>query len=138
MERGWSLLELLLCVSLLGMSCALATPGISTWLDNRKLYECTEDLRLALERSYVAAISFREPIVVTFTRDGNVIGARGATTIFNLPPKPGVSRTLKEVGKTNVVFYPSGSATPATVLVTSKSRACSLILSLRGRIRRAC
>jgi len=127
-----------MCVALLGMSFAIAAPGITRWLDGRKLYERAEELRISLERSYVAALSFREPIIVTFTREGSVFGTRGTTTIFNLPPQPGVTRTLKESGQTTLVFYPSGTATPGTILVRSKSRSCSLILSLRGRIRRAC
>jgi Tfp pilus assembly protein FimT len=138
MEQGSSLLEMLVCVALLVLSFAIAIPGAAPWLDSRKLYESTEELRLALEQSYVTALSFREPVTITFQQDGGVNGVRGATTVFEFPAKAGVTRTLKEVGQQTLVFHPSGSATPGTVLITSKSRACSLILSLRGRIRRAC
>lgn len=138
MERGSSVLEALVCLALVAIQLAIATPGLIRWREARALYESTEELRLALERSYIVATGFHEAVTVTFERDGRVIGRSASLPVFDLPPKSGIRRALKEVGEATLTFYPSRTATPGTILVSSKTRTCSLVLSLRGRIRRAC
>ncbi len=138
MEHGSSLLEAMVCVALLALHIAIATPGLLRWSESRKLFRVTEELRLALERSYITANRFQERVDVWFERDGSVLGLRGSNQVFALPPAAGISRAIKEAGQTSVSFYSSRSATPATILVSSKTRSCALILSLRGRVRRAC
>lgn len=138
MEHGSSLLEAMVCVALLALHIAIATPGLFRWSESRKLFRVTEELRLALERSYITANRFQERVDVRFERDGSVIGLRGSNKVFALPPAAGITRSIKEVGQASVSFYSSRSATPATILVSSKTQSCSLILSLRGRVRRAC
>jgi hypothetical protein len=50
----------------------------------------------------------------------------------------GASLNLASSSSPPFYFYPTISASPATLVLTNNFRRCSVIISLRGRVRTAC
>jgi Tfp pilus assembly protein FimT len=138
MERGYSLMETILCTGIISLSFTIALPSLWRWHANRQLFTTAEELRLALERCYVSAVTHQEPIKITVQEDGIVTGASTTRTLFTLTPPPSIAIKPRSSQQAELFFYPNHSATPGTVLASSPHGECSVIVSLRGRVRRVC
>ena len=138
MERGYSLVETILCVGILSLSFTMTLPSLYRWRTHRQLFNAAEELRLALERCYVSATTHEEPVKISLRRDGVISGESTTRTLFSITPPSSIAIKPKSPQQTELFFYPNHSATPGTVLITSPQGECSIIVSLRGRVRRVC
>jgi prepilin-type N-terminal cleavage/methylation domain-containing protein len=138
MQRGFSLLELLLALAMVSILGAISFPALARWHSHALLKSEGTRLSLALEDAYVAALSYGETITVGFDRNVvQTIRSSGAP-LATYSPRKGVSVSNKSTDQGNLTFYPTHTATPATVVITSPYGECEVVVSLRGRVRSTC
>lgn len=138
-EQGWSLTELLIVLSIMGIMAALAGPSyqaLATRVQARSVtIEIASELRLARQ----LAMARRERLRVIFDREGRTITLRRADTdgtlhIYQYADK-GVIVEEPTAGP-ELLFHPSGrSVTPTTIRVRdSQGRETIFTVSITGRV----
>jgi len=138
MCRGFSLIEMLVTVSLVSALVGIALPSMGSWIGHRTVWLEAKRLQGALERCYSAAVLREQPVTVTFQRSRMTALITNSQPFFSYVPHHAIELTFKSSEQNKLVFYPSHTVTPATILVRSASAECSVIVSLRGRIRSEC
>lgn len=138
MERGHSLLELLVCAATLAIVNASALMGLASWRARHAVTETTLALKDLMERAYVIAISQRREVAVSFESPNIVRASSSGQPLFSLMTQPSVSIKPKSPDQQSIFCYPSHSCSPGTILITSPTTQCSLVVSLRGRMRSTC
>ena len=138
MDRGFSLFETLLVLSIIGSLAAIAVPSLARWIPQHEVRREARSVQLALERAYALALTRAIPVSVAILPN-QIIGTTGGNTaVFALHLKAPVTARFKGNDKGPIVFYPSHTASPNTILIQDPSYLCSIVLSLRGRTRREC
>lgn len=138
MNRGFSLPELLVALALSSLMLAVSIPSIARWNSHRVLVAEGARLTLALENAYIAALSYGVPVTVSLKNNRVRAFVGESRTLATYAPHAGVVVANKSVEQGDLSFYPTHTATPATLTITSSSGECSIIVSLRGRMRSTC
>lgn len=135
---GFSLLEALVVVSVISISLATATSSLATYQRGQSLSRAASSLRLLMERTYSHALASRQEMLVviepTMARALTTSGQEEERLVFKAPLAP----ELRNYQPQEIQFHPSISASPATVTLRLGKSACSIIVSLRGRVRTQC
>lgn len=118
---GFSLLELLTVLMLLGILTAVAAPSGSRLLDNLAFHKQTRKIMAGLRYARLMAVTTGRVIYVrvdAITEQGFTLsGGVEHTSLFDLDHEDAI-RLEPEV----VAFYPEGRATPATVYFSARGR----------------
>ena len=138
MERGFSLIEILLALSIFGSLAAIAVPSLADWIPQHAVRREARGVQLLLERAYALALTRSIPVSVAITprRISATVGESTDAFIHNLSAP--ITARFKGNEKGPLTFYPSHTASPATIVIESPAHLCSIVLSLRGRTRREC
>jgi len=124
-QSGFTLLELLVVLVLLGIIAVLVAPGLGGSLDNAKLKTASRELLAALRVQRSAAITQGKIITLSFTRDEPsyridgelVILAAGLSVVYQAATGTtsdgGLGQQLPDGGNNHLVFYPDGSSSGA-------------------------
>ena len=67
-ERGFSLIELMTTIAILGVVAAIAVPGFLQWLPNYYLKSAARDLRSAFQLARITAIKSGANCTITFNQ----------------------------------------------------------------------
>ncbi len=138
-EQGWSLTELLIVLSIMGIICGLAWPSYQTLAARVQarsaIIEIASELRLARQ----LAMARRERLRVIFDQEGRTImlrraDAEGILHVYQYADK-GVVVEEPTAGP-ELLFHPSGrSVTPTTIRVRdSQGRKTTFTMSITGRV----
>lgn len=138
MKGGFSVIELLIVLAVVSALGAITTPAVGAWHSRHSLIREGEKLRFFLERARLMALTHNTAIAVRFEPSHLFATASGTTPLFSFYPRNGVSVKNKSVELKPVIFYPTMTTTPSTILIKTALRECSVIVSLRGRIRNGC
>jgi prepilin-type N-terminal cleavage/methylation domain-containing protein len=138
MNRGFSLIETLLVTSLLASLGAIAIPSLAGWMPKHQAQVEARAVQLALERAYAIAVTRSIPIKVAISPGSITATTPSNITLFSHRIRAPVATRIKGEQKEALYFYPSHTASPATITIENASYICSLVVSLRGRIRREC
>ena len=138
MNRGFSLIELIVVLAIISAITVVAVPSFSSWRERQVIVREAQRVQRALERAYIISLLRETPIVISLTPETMAASTQTALPIFSLSRHPAVSVQLKSKEQQSITFYPSHTVTPTTILVSNNSAQCSVILSLRGRTRREC
>jgi prepilin-type N-terminal cleavage/methylation domain-containing protein len=136
--RGASLIELLLSLAITSILFLIAAPSLPGLGRRQKVLTESARIRLALEQGYMSALAHDATVVASFGEHGIDLGFARGPSILHLSPPTGVTVRMKSPDQKEIAFYPTHTATPATVLIESGSLTCSIVVSLRGRIRSVC
>lgn len=138
MNRGFSLPELLVALALSSLMLAVSIPSIARWNSRRALVAEGARLSLSLENAYIAALSYGAPVTVSF-KNNRVRALMGENrTLSSYAPNARVVVANKSTDQGDLTFYPTHTATPATIVIKSSAGECSVVISLRGRMRSTC
>lgn len=143
-QRGFTLLELMLVLGILGMAALLVAPGLTT-LDtpsfNAQLREATGLLnyarRMAVVNGQPTSIAFYNQDSATREQDDRPVTAgqwqaRGITLSYR--ESTGQQRDVDDV--LEVVFYPEGGSTGGSLRMTQNNRQATIHIDpFSGRIR---
>jgi len=127
-QKGFTLLELMVTVSVLGILVAIATPSISRWLENAAISNASSTLVAHLKQARHKAIASNQSINVQFTTSGytldacTVAGSEDCST--HKPVRIALSSYsshLSLIGTTpvNLTFTSSSMITPANIELRS-------------------
>lgn len=122
--RGFSLLELLLVITVAGLIAAVAIPSLPGALESARLRGSAGEVRATLTLARTLAVSEARNRSVAFDLDRGEYGIDGDARKRLLPEgirlaalRPGGS--AEEQGVVRVRFYPDGSADGAEVTISS-------------------
>ncbi|MFN4896360.1 MAG: Tfp pilus assembly protein FimT/FimU [Pseudomonadota bacterium] len=135
---GFSLLETLIALSIVAVLTAVAAPHFANRTSALALQSESHRLLLFLERCSSYALTSRSTVEVAISsstlsalqESKTVIAQHTIRHAAHLEPLPG--------GASSLFFYPSISASPATLNIIKGKLSCAVVISLRGRIRSTC
>jgi prepilin-type N-terminal cleavage/methylation domain-containing protein len=138
LSKGFSLLELLIALGITAVVSTTATVHIRGIQRRSVLRAEATSIQMLLEESYFAALAYQHEVLVHLDRQrvytllypGMMRASHTLRDTVSLVLAPGQNPTLQ--------FYPSISATPATLTLQSHGLVCQIVISLRGRIRTTC
>lgn len=78
-NKGFSLIEILITISLISILIAVLTPNIKTWRDNQRLSASAESIRSLFERAKMEAIKNQANVAISFNTG---IGSAGSYVMF--------------------------------------------------------
>ncbi len=138
-EQGWSLTELLIVLSIMGIMAALAGPSYQTLVARAQARSVTIEIASELRLARQLAMARRERLRVIFDREERTItlrraNAEGALHVYQYAEK-GVIVDEPTAGP-ELLFHPSGrSVTPTTIRVRdSQGRETMFTVSITGRV----
>ena len=65
-ESGFTLMELMITIAIIGIAAAFATPGVLQWLAGRKLTAGTQELLSVMQGARLTAVKENQPVLVDF------------------------------------------------------------------------
>jgi type IV fimbrial biogenesis protein FimT len=138
-EQGWSLIELLIVLAIMGIISMLAGPSYQTLAARVQARSATAEIASELRLARHLAMARRERLRVIFDRESRTItlqraDAEGILHVYQYVDK-GVVVEEPTAGP-ELLFHPSGrSATPTTVRVRdSQGRETMFTVSITGRV----
>jgi prepilin-type N-terminal cleavage/methylation domain-containing protein len=134
-SRGFSLLELIACMTILSIIFGIAVPHTLSFLNQLYLKGEATSVRLFIESAYAHALSSQQRVIISLNDDalegrkesGELLGRYSTRHRVTINPDSVNGRTL--------ALYPTITASPATIQLSRNTRSCSVIISRRGRVR---
>jgi len=124
--NGFSLMELLVVLILLGFMAGVTAPSIGRFLDGIKIKKQTSKVMAAFRYGRIKSITTGKAVKVSLSDEeptliysGGVVGRRP----FDLG-----SDDLLELDPPEITFYPEGQVSPATIVLTIGERERTFIL----------
>jgi prepilin-type N-terminal cleavage/methylation domain-containing protein len=136
-HNGFSLLEILIAASILGILTAMAVPSFSLWIARQQLRQATTELASNYTMARTAAMSRGTGVTVTT----GMTGGKATLTFGGNVFKPvTLNERVTNITATTVAFNPfglrsGGGATNTLIVVTpSQGQAYSVAVSPTGRV----
>jgi prepilin-type N-terminal cleavage/methylation domain-containing protein len=137
-QRGFSLLESLIVLAFTGVILAISIPQASDISRRLNLKSEASSIRLFLERCLSFSLSSRRTVQVAVNQSDLLASTEDGTPLFSYKLKQGVTFTGNLTAREPLFFYQMISASPKTLTINKGSLSCSIVISLRGRIRFTC
>jgi type IV fimbrial biogenesis protein FimT len=135
--RGFTLIELIVAMAVLGILAAVAAPAIGEYLATQRLKGAAEELQTDLQFARMESVQRNASITVTLASTGYTI-AQGATTIKSVTLGSGSNVSA---GTTMVATFDPVRSTASvtngpdiTVANTATARTLRVSLSTMGRV----
>jgi type IV fimbrial biogenesis protein FimT len=136
-HSGFTLLEILIACSILGILTAMAVPSFSLWIARQQLRQATTELAANYSMARTAAMSRGSGVTVTTAMTGGKATLTFGGNVF----KPvTLSERVTNITAATVAFNPfglrsGGGATNTLIVVTpSQGQAYSVAVSPSGRV----
>jgi type IV fimbrial biogenesis protein FimT len=133
-NSGFTLMELMIAISIFAILSAIATPNAISWLRNSQFNSAVRNVKSTMENIRIHAVKSNSPAIVRFNGDNtietqkSVWGATEASVSHVL--SSGVSVTSNFTS--NVLRYNArGMATNGTLTITNDSGLCRRIVVTR-------
>jgi prepilin-type N-terminal cleavage/methylation domain-containing protein len=138
LNRGFSLLEALVTLGILSLLTSFAVVRLSVTIQRQHLLAESARLKLFLEQARSLSIANEASIVVSITPSRITTDAQGIAAPISHLLRRGVTIKPVETGGSALRFYSTNTATPTTLTLLLDKLSCSLVISLRARIRIVC
>lgn len=160
--RGFSLIELMMAIAVLGILTVLAMPGFTRWIANTQVRTMAESIQNSVRLAQREAAAHNGTVTLTLTNDtpplctstadtagANWVICAGSTLIHQNVGKSGSASAVVSSGFSTISFNGLGRSSlgaPATVTVTSTGGACetsstsgirclNVLISTGGKVR---
>jgi prepilin-type N-terminal cleavage/methylation domain-containing protein len=135
MSGGFSLIELLVGLCLMGIVLAGAVVSLSDGTAARSVRHAATHVKLELDGAAVAASRLGSPVTVLV--EGSLVRSTISygTIVAEYRMKPAVTSGLQP---TLITFHPSGAVSPRSIRLNNRNHSCRVVVSLRGRTRIEC
>jgi prepilin-type N-terminal cleavage/methylation domain-containing protein len=126
-NRGFSLIEVMVVVGLVGLLLAATIPGMSAYLRSSRFRGAVNTLAADFHQARSLSTSERRTYEIRFTSGGySVIQTASADTLHRRTMPPGVTCAASGTA----TFFPWGLSTPVDVTVSCSGGGTSRVLSL--------
>jgi len=120
-QNGFTLIELMIAVSILGILAALAMPSYRVWIENTRIRNAAESIQTGLQKARVEALKRNSD--VRFVLGANSAWSIGCVVVNARCPDPIETRGAKE-----------GSSASVSITATPAAATTSVFTNL-GRVR---
>lgn len=112
---GFSLIELIIAIAIVGLVSAIAMPGYATWIKNSRVRTAAESIQNGLQIARAEAV--KRNASIRFSLSANSNWSIGCVTTSSNCPTTILTRLASEgaTGAATIALNPSGTAFPATV-----------------------
>lgn len=148
-NKGFSLVELMIVIAIIGVLAAIITPSFLSWRDRSKVRGDATELRAAFESAKLRAIKHNTNAVVTFPdatsyqafvdTDNDGVRDAGEDIITARTLAPGVTITTNTFVGNDMAFNPRGMAngpnsTGRIVMTSPGGASYEVVVSSFGRV----
>jgi prepilin-type N-terminal cleavage/methylation domain-containing protein len=129
--RGFSLIELLVVIGVLGLLVAITVPGISGFAGSVRVSGAANTLAADLRYARALASAQRKTYAVTFEASNySVVRLSPAATVRTRALPRGVACAASDTA----TFFPWGLTTPTTITVSGNGRSNVVRLTANGSV----
>lgn len=107
-RRGFTLIEVLIALTIVGITLTLGLPGIMEWMQNSQIRTATESLQNGLQTARTEAVRRNAHVEFVLDNPGNTGGT--GWTVRTVNPAADIQSVPDGVGSRNVVFTPTPDA----------------------------
>jgi len=127
-SRGFSLIELLVVLILLGIMAGVTGPAVGRFLDTLELKKQTEKVMATIRYARLAAITHGKLLVMTASEgeEGRSLTLSGA--VEEVRPLGLSEETTLEIDPLELLFLPEGYGTPGTLTLKSGARSETIVI----------
>lgn len=115
-QNGFSLIELMIAVSILGILAALAMPSYRIWIENTRIRTAAESIQTGLQKARVEAL--KRNADVQFVLGANSAWSIGCVTVTASCPDPIETRVAKEGSSASISITATPAAATAAVFTS--------------------
>ena len=142
MNKGYSLLELLVSLGISSVIGALTLSSVSNSLLNESLISATKNLTEVIEHQFLIARTTGKDQNLRFEKTkGSLSNIEENKILFDLPK--GLEYKTVSFGnlahsREVLTIRASNSVTPGKIIIKDNSRECQITISLRGALSKSC
>ena len=137
MRRGFSLVELMLILAVVGLVLGIALPRLSSAMDQIEVASAANHVLAAHRRARIMAVLRGEVLVLTVDPNALLIRTRGQASSLWSEEGPSAARVLLDGPPRQFTFSPEGltlGLSNATVQLTRGSATRTIVISRLGRV----
>ena len=127
-DEGFSLIELLLVLLLIGVMAGVAGPPIGRFLDSLEFRKQSAKIMAAVRYARLMAITEGKLVVMTATEKDAARGLTLSGAVNEVRPLDLAEDATLEIDPLELLFSPEGYATPGTLVLTSGDRSETIII----------
>jgi prepilin-type N-terminal cleavage/methylation domain-containing protein len=138
MRQGFSLVEQVLVLAVIGLLFGIALPRLSGTLDQIEVWSAANHLVAAHQRARIMAVTRGQVLVLTIDAANLAIRTRGKVEALWTEDGPAAARVILEGPAHQFTFSPEGltlGLSNATLRLTRGTASRTIVISRLGRVR---
>lgn len=128
LNRGFSLLELLMVMLLIGIMAGVAGPSVGRFLDSLEFKKESAKVMATVRYARLKAITEGKLVVMTATEGEAAMGLTLSGAVNEVRSLDLADGASLEIEPLELLFSPEGYATPGTLILTSGERSETILI----------
>jgi len=134
-QRGFSLIEVMVVVGIMGVILAIAMPAYSDWRERTAAKTAIDTLAAHLKQARIMAVSENRSVTVVLASGSYTIDSTGATPLVVDLGQYSRNLTLAHTGTATFSFGSGGTSVSKTITISNPAgRDWSVVINTVGRV----